>query len=79
MHAQVVDSFIARWDGTERAERANKDMFLTELCAVLGVKPPEPAAGGLGSYRFERAVIHHEPDGSTRPRFIDLYSRGASS
>jgi len=79
MHAPVADpvqDFIARWDGTERAERANKDMFLTELCAVLGVKPPDPAAGGLGDYRFERAVTHHATDGTAKPRRIDLYKRG---
>ena len=73
----AVEAFIARWDGTARAERANKDMFLTELCAVLGVEPPMPAAGGLGPYRFERAVTHHEDDGSQSQRFIDLYKRGS--
>jgi hypothetical protein len=73
----AVEAFIARWDGTARAERANKDMFLTELCAVLGVEPPMPATGGLGPYRFERAVTHHEDDGSQSQRFIDLYKRGS--
>lgn len=73
----AVEAFIARWDGTARAERANKDMFLTELCAVLGVEPPMPATGGLGAYRFERAVTHHEDDGSRSQRFIDLYKRGS--
>jgi hypothetical protein len=73
---EPIDAFIARWDGTERAERANKDMFLSELCAVLGVSAPDPASGGLGPYRFERAVTHYENDGTTRPRFMDLYKRG---
>lgn len=73
----AVEAFIARWDVTARAERANKDMFLTELCAVLGVEPPMPATGGLGPYRFERAVTHHEDDGSQSQRFIDLYKRGS--
>jgi hypothetical protein len=51
-----VEAFIARRDGTERAERANKDMFLTELCAVLGVEPPEPARGGLAIRAFSGGV-----------------------
>jgi hypothetical protein len=72
----AVEPFITRWDGTQRAERANKDMFLTELCAVLELPAPEPATGGLGPYRFERAVTHYQEDGSTKPRFIDLYKRG---
>ncbi len=72
---QLIDAFIARWDGTAQAERANKDMFLAELCEVLGVPRPEPATGGLGPYRFERAVTRHEADGTTSTRYIDLYKR----
>jgi hypothetical protein len=72
----IVEGFISRWDGTERAERANKDAFLIELCAVLGVPVPDAAAGRLGAYRFERAVTHYADDGSAKPRFIDLYKRG---
>jgi hypothetical protein len=73
---ETVESFITRWDGTQKAERANKDAFLIELCTVLGVAAPDPATGRLGPYRFERAVTHHDDDGTTKPRFIDLYKRG---
>ncbi|MGH7058072.1 MAG: type IIL restriction-modification enzyme MmeI, partial [Acetobacteraceae bacterium] len=73
----AIDAFIARWDGTELAERANKDMFLVELFAVLGVSPPAPASRGAGDYRFERAVTHHGADETTTPNFIDLYKRGS--
>ena len=48
--------FIARWDGTERAERANYARFLDELCGVLDVPRPDPAVGSGGAYRYERAV-----------------------
>lgn len=58
------------------AERANAQPFLAELCDVLGVPRPDPAHGGIGPYRFERNVTHHEADGSTSTRRIDLYRRG---
>jgi hypothetical protein len=73
---QAIDAFIARWDGTELAERANYARFLDELCAVLGVPAPDPAAGPGGDYRYERSVTHREADGSTSTRRIDLYRRG---
>lgn len=61
-----LGAFIARWDGTEQAERANYARFLDELCDVLGVPRPEPAAGPLGDYRYERSVTHREPELSRR-------------
>jgi len=33
----ALEVFMARWSASATAERANKDMFLTELCDVLGV------------------------------------------
>lgn len=72
----TVDSFIARWDGTAMAERANAQLFLAELCDALGVPRPDPAMGGGGDYRFEAPVTHHEADGTTSTRRIDLYRRG---
>lgn len=71
-----IGAFIARWDGTEQAERANYARFLDELCDVLGVPRPDPAAGPLGDYRYERGVTHREADGATTTRRIDLYKRG---
>jgi hypothetical protein len=32
----AVDSFIARWGTSSGAERANYQLFLAELCDVLG-------------------------------------------
>jgi len=71
----AVEAFIARWDGTAMAERANYQPFLCELCDVLGVPRPDPANGSGGDYRFERGVTHHAADGSTSNRRIDLYRR----
>jgi hypothetical protein len=71
-----IGAFIARWDGTEQAERANYARFLDDLCDVLGVPHPDPAAGPLGDYRYERSVTHREADGASTTRRIDLYKRG---
>ena len=71
-----IGTFIARWDGTEQAERANYARFLDELCDVLAVPRPDPAAGPLGDYRYERGVTHREADGASTTRRIDLYKRG---
>jgi hypothetical protein len=70
-----IDSFIARWQGSGGAERANYTQFLAELCDVLGVHRPHAASGSQGDYRFERAVVRHENDGTTSNRRIDLYKR----
>ena len=69
-------AFIARWDGTEMAERANYVSFLNELCSTIGLPLPAPASGSQGPYRFERSVQHRERDGSVSTRRIDLYKRG---
>jgi len=50
-----IESFIARWAQSSAAERANFQLFATELCDMLGVPPPEPATGDptRDRYRFE--------------------------
>ena len=41
----AIEAFIARWQAREGGqERANYAMFLTELCVVLGLSPPDPAS-----------------------------------
>lgn len=75
----LVDSFIARWQGrTGGAERANYALFLTELCAVLGVEPPQPASAehAGNDYVFERAVSFKEAGDKIGHGRIDLYKRG---
>jgi uncharacterized protein (DUF4415 family) len=55
-----VDEFITRWTAREGgAERANYQMFLSELCDVIGVPHPDPAGAEreLNDYVFERGVI----------------------
>ena len=40
----VVEAFLARWDGTQQAERANYVSFLNELCGVIGAPLPDAAS-----------------------------------
>jgi hypothetical protein len=68
-------AFHARWGAAGGAERANYQLFLTEL---LEVPRPDPAGEDTGhnAYVFERAVPLHQPDGSHTTGRIDLYKRG---
>jgi hypothetical protein len=74
-----VDRFIQRWAASGAAERANYQLFLSELCGLLDVPPPEPTGpdDAENAYVFERNVHFQEDDGSTSIGRIDLYRRGA--
>jgi hypothetical protein len=74
-----VEAFIRRWTAREGgAERANYQMFLSELCDVLGVERPDPSGNerGLNDYVFERAVRPRGGDAAA-PKRIDLYRKNA--
>ncbi|MDX9700463.1 MAG: class I SAM-dependent DNA methyltransferase [Rhodocyclaceae bacterium] len=73
----TLNAFIARWQGAGGSERANYQLFLTELCALLDLPPPDPAGSDTqdNAYVFERRVIIRQPDGSASHGFIDLYRR----
>ncbi len=73
-----IENFIARWQASQAAERANCQLFVSELCDVLHVARPEPAGGddARNAYVFERAVTFNNPDGTTSAGRIDLYKRG---
>jgi hypothetical protein len=72
-----VDAFITRWAASAGAERANYQLFLSELCDVLDVPRPEPtvAHDQDNEYVFERAVTFHHADGTSTTGRIDLYKR----
>ena len=75
---QDIETFIARWaDGEGGAERANCQIFLAELCDILGVERPRPAGATASSndYVFERAVRRRQSEGGSAPLRIDLYKR----
>ena len=73
----ALDTFIARWQRAGGSERANYQLFLTELCEVLGLPRPDPAGDDTrdNAYVFERRVVIRQPDGSANNGFIDLYRR----
>ena len=79
MPPDLVAAFISRWAHAQAAERANYQLFLSELCDVLGVERPDPATDDTAhnAYVFERAVAFHQrgTDKTTTGR-IDLYKRG---
>lgn len=74
-----LDTFLARWKNAGGSERANYQLFLTELCSLLDLPLPEPAGDDTrdNAYVFERRVVINQPDGSNNNGFIDLYKRGS--
>ncbi|MDD1962124.1 class I SAM-dependent DNA methyltransferase [Pseudomonas sp. 39004] len=72
-------TFLNRWSKAGGTERANYQLFLTELCSLLDLPLPEPAGDDTrdNAYVFERRVIINQPDGSSNNGFIDLYKRGS--
>ena len=74
----TFDHFKVRWGATTGSERANYQLFLTELCELLELPKPEPAQADHqeNAYGFERRVTWAGADGSVTPNFIDLYRRG---
>ena len=78
MSEEQVRTFIERWSRSAASERANYQLFLIELCDILGVPRPDPATGDpeCDAYVFERPVQFRNPDGTTSPGFIDLHRSG---
>ena len=72
--ASLLPAFIDRWQSSAAAERANYQLFLSELCDALELPRPEPTVAdeAANAYVFEKAVPL--PHGSTGR--IDLYRRG---
>ena len=38
-----IEAFIIRWEAATGSERANYQLFLTELCGLLDLPQPDPA------------------------------------
>lgn len=69
----AADAFIDRWSKAEASERANAQLFLSELTDLLGV--PRPANSHDAGYSFEFPVrIPTGPETHSDGR-IDLYRR----
>ncbi|SFH13906.1 class I SAM-dependent DNA methyltransferase [Pontibacter chinhatensis] len=73
----AITHFITRWKASGASERANYQLFLTELCELLGVEKPQPATDKVheATYTFERPVVFDDGEGKTSTNFIDLYKK----
>ncbi|MBZ0271392.1 class I SAM-dependent DNA methyltransferase, partial [bacterium] len=72
---EQVEAFIAKWSNAAPGERAQKDHFFLDMCAALGVDPPDPRRGAHENYRFEKLVKLERGDGETHGS-IDFYKQG---
>ncbi|MEI8319236.1 MAG: DNA methyltransferase [Planctomycetia bacterium] len=75
-----VEAFIARWSPSSGAERANYQLFLAELCDLLGVPRPDPSVAddAANTYVFDKTVAFRSADGGKDSTgYIDLYRKGA--
>lgn len=75
---QRIETFISRWESSGAAERANYQMFLSELCDLLEIPRPDPTTSDpeKNLYVFDRAITRTSPDGSSVTNYIDLYKAG---
>lgn len=73
-----VDAFLARWSASGGSEQANAQLFLAELCDVLGVPRPDPAKpeNEQNIYSFERKIVVPTLGGGTVIKRLDLYRKG---
>jgi hypothetical protein len=69
-----LDAFLARWSHAAASERANAQLFLTELTELLDV--PRPGNDHAGGYSFEFPVKIPTGPSEHTPGFLDLYRRG---
>lgn len=74
----AVADFLRRREASGAAERANYQLFLSELCDLLDVARPEPTRPDDrdNAYVFERSVTFRHGDGTTSTGRIDLYKQG---
>jgi hypothetical protein len=73
MPKREITEFITHWSDASASERSNSQRFLTELCDLLEVPPPDNQPHG--GYFFEYPVTEHHADGTTSQGRIDLYKR----
>lgn len=72
-------NFISRWNGVAGSERSNYQLFIIELCELIGLERPEPAGAdhSENKYVFERHLKEHDDEAKAHNRFIDCYRKSA--
>jgi hypothetical protein len=53
---KAAEAFVARWSAVTGSERANYQLFITELCGLLGVPLPGPASDEAADNADEAAA-----------------------
>jgi hypothetical protein len=73
-----IETFISRWQNSGAAERANYQIFLSELCTFLAVPRPDLTSPDpeKNLHVFDRAITRVNPDGSSVTNYIDWYKAG---
>jgi hypothetical protein len=72
--AARIEQFITRWQNSSGNERANYQMFFSELCDALGVKRPDVKGSVAGDpYCFDKDITIYHPSGKKTPGYIDFY------
>ena len=81
MSSPDIQAFIERWHDSGAAERANYQLFLTELCQLLDVPGPEPATPDdhENAYVFEKSVVFHHGDGTSTTKLASFQHRNVNS
>jgi hypothetical protein len=70
----ALRALAEKWDAVPAAERANYQLYLTDLAHALDVAAPQPRGSG---YEFDFPVqTTNRTTGKTTTNFIDLYRRG---
>ncbi len=72
--SEGTQGFIDRWQNAGASERANAQLFLTELADLLGVE--RASNSHSDGYSFEFPVRLPKHDGTFGEGRIDLYKRG---
>ena len=70
MPSRDIGEFIARWSTASPSERANAQLFLVELCDLLGVPRPDPKPGS--GYAFEFPVTSLGSSAPARRQAVPL-------
>ena len=68
--SDALRKLAARWAEAKAGERANYQLYTSELCAALGVEGPRPAGSG---YEFEFSVKVIDREGKESTNRVDLF------
>ena len=72
--ASRIEQFITRWQNSSGSERANYQMFFSELCDALGVdRPNVDGSVAVVPYCFDKHITIYHPSGKKTPGYIDFY------